>query len=95
MYSFLKIQTSSLATRSPEFPVTRAGKQMPLELGNACRLQPHPLFRLLNADGTELDLQRGTAGDNRLNDGLPRAAFVHIRDQIAVNLNSVRLELRQ
>ena len=72
-----------------------AGKQMPLELGNSRRFQPHPLLSLLYANGAELNFQRGTALDNRLNDGLTRTAFMHIQHQIAINLNSVRLELGQ
>lgn len=72
-----------------------AGKEMPLELGNSRRLQPHPLFRLLHAHRAELDLKRGTAFDNRLNDGLSGATFVHVSDQITIYLNSVRLELSQ
>ena len=72
-----------------------AGKKMPLELGNSRRLQPHPLFCLLYPHRAELDFKRGTAFDDRLNDGLSGATFMHVRDQIAINLNSVRLEVGQ
>ena len=73
----------------------RSGEQKTLEIADAGGLQPHPLFRLLDAFGDNADLQRGAAFKNRMHNRLFRPAFMHVDNEIAVDFNFVRLEARQ
>ena len=76
-------------------PGCRRGKKITLELRDTRRLQPHPLFCLLHPHGRNHDFQRNAAFDDGLNNGLPGTAFMDIFDQVAINFDPLRLELRQ
>ena len=95
MYRFLEIVLFLRPGNSRDPAQTRAGEQMPLKLRNPGGFQPHPLLSQLYPHRAELDFQGRAAFDDGLYNRLARAAFVHVGDQIPINLNSVRLELRQ
>ena len=68
---------------------------MALEFSDARRFQPHPLFCFFHTHCGYRDFKRCTAFDNRMDNGLTWPAFVYVLNKVAVDLDTIGLELRE